>query len=100
MGNRLDLQRYLETALGSRNVYYQAPSNVSYPCILYEKSDVDIKYADDKKYLNKTRYTITLVSKSSNVDNIVNSIMALDYSSFSRQYINDNLYHQVFDVYY
>ena len=44
MKNRIELQTLLEELLGSKNVYYQPPNNLSmsYPAILYS-TDKDIE---------------------------------------------------------
>ena len=51
MGNRLELHEILVDALGSRNVYYQPPENIkiTYPAIVYSKTDIWKNKADDKK---------------------------------------------------
>lgn len=100
MNSREDLQYVLENILGSDKVYYQSPSQLSYPCILYEKNSYRVDYANDIKYKNKTLYTITLIGKKVSNENIVDKILELPYCSFNRQYKSDNLYHDVFDLYY
>ena len=55
MGERVDLQRLLETICD--NVYYQAPGNmnVNYPAIIYTRRNINIKHAGNKGYvLNKS----------------------------------------------
>lgn len=49
MGQRVDLHRKFEIALGSKNVYFQPPESVKlkYPCIIYGLSKLPIKHADD-----------------------------------------------------
>ena len=56
MGTRMDLQVLLETLLGSTNVYYQPPETLkmNYPAIIYSKSRIDTKKADDSTYLKNT----------------------------------------------
>ena len=43
MGERVDLQRLLETICD--NVYYQAPSNINinYPAIIYTRRNINVK---------------------------------------------------------
>ena len=99
--NRLELQTLLETILGSRNVYFQPPESkkLIYPCITYELSDIDTRKADDIKYLKFRRYSINLIH--SDPDNaLIDAIENLEYCEFDRVFINDNLYHYVYTLYF
>lgn len=101
MATRLELQSELEKLLGSRNVYYQPPESVKmqYPGIRYSKSNIDTKYAGNKKYINKTRYEITVMDLKP--DNpVIEKILELPYSSYDRPYTSDNLNHDVITLYY
>lgn len=102
MNNRLELHEKLCDILGSRNVYYQPPESlkINYPCIVYEKDDIRFSHADNKIYLKTNRYSITLIGKQ--VDNpVADKILEnFEYCSFNRSFKNDNLYHDVFVLYY
>lgn len=98
---RLELQSKLEELLGSRNVYYQPPATVQmkYPAIRYSKSKIDSTFANNSKYLNKTRYEITVID--SMPDNpVIAKLLRLPYSSHDRWYTADNLNHDVITLYY
>ena len=60
---RIELHTKLEFLLGSKNVYFQPPDNlkIKYPCILYYKSRPRHFKADDKNYLTRQGYTVTVV---------------------------------------
>ena len=101
MASRLGLQSKLEELLGSRNVYYQPPENLkmNYPAIVYSKTRPDIKRANDQIYLQKNHYEIIVISKSP--DNpVIDKLIGLQYCSYDRNYISDNLHHDVFTLYY
>ena len=101
MTSRLELQSKLEELLGSRNVYYQPPENLkmNYPAIVYSKTSPDIKRANDQIYLQKNRYEIIVISKSP--DNpVIDKLIGLQYCSYDRNYVSDNLHHDVFTLYY
>ena len=101
MGSRLNLQTLLESLLGSRNVYFQPPASVSmqYPCIVYSRAAVDTKYANDKKYLQKKRYSITVIDK--NPDSLIpDKVGGLPLCSFDRHFKTDNLNHDIYSLYY
>lgn len=95
------LQSEFEVLLGSRNVYYQPPpsTQMHYPAIRFLKTSIDSTYANNKKYLNKTRYEITVIDKMP--DNpVIDKLLELPYSSFDRHYVADKLNHDVITIYY
>lgn len=101
MATRQELQSKLEELLGSRNVYFQPPASkqMQYPAIKFKKSTINSEYANNKKYLNKTRYEVIVIDRVP--DNpVINKILALPYSSFDRSYPADNLNHDVITLYY
>lgn len=101
MGTREQLQSKLEELLGSENVYYQSPpsTGMKYPAILYSKSKIDYKLANNKKYSLNTRYDLIVIDRRP--DNpVVNKLLELDYCSYDRQYKSDNLYHDSLTIYF
>lgn len=101
MASRLDLQKELETLLDSRNVYYDPPESVKmvYPAIRYTKSNINTKFANDKTYMHKKQYTITVIDRMP--DNaVIDKILGLPMCSWSRHYTADNLHHDVIILYY
>lgn len=101
MDRRLELQKLLESILESRNVYFQPPSNtkLSYPCIVYSRSDVDSKYADNFKYNYRVRYSLILIGRSPESE-FVKKLLTLPYCSYDRAYVADTLNHDAFTLYY
>ena len=101
MASRLELQTLLEELLGSRNVYYQPPESIkmSYAAIKYSRSDVDVRHADDTAYSKMTKYEVIVIAKSPD-DPVIEKILDLPYCSYDRHYVSDNLYHEVFTLYY
>ena len=98
---RLELHKILEEIIGSKNVYYKAPENLKmqYPCIKYSRDDIETDNADNVNYLMHDRYSVIVIDK--NPDNpAIKKILALPMSSFDRQYISDNMYHDVIRLYY
>lgn len=100
MNNRLELHDLL-LSLGCDNVYYRAPSNTSmkYPCIKYEKDRIDNTHANNRVYKQDNRYSITVISKQED-DDLASKVSMLPHISFDRIFINDNLYHTVFNLYF
>ena len=101
MGTQEQLQSKLEELLGSENVYYQSPPSIGmkYPAILYSKSKIDSKYADNKKYSMNTKYELIVIDKRP--DNpVIKELLSLPYCSYDRAYKADNLYHDSLTLYY
>lgn len=101
MADRLDLQGLLEELLESRNVYYQSPESVKmqYPAIRYSKKNIQSVYANNSKYLMRDCYELIVISRKPD-DPVIKRLLALPYCSYDRQYIADNLYHDVLTIYY
>lgn len=101
MDRRLELQEKLESILGSRNVYFQPPSNtkLSYPCIVYNRDGIDTTYANNIKYNTRIRYSLTLIGRSPESE-LVKEILKLPYCSYDRFFTADTLNHDTFTLYY
>lgn len=101
MADRLDLQSLLEELLESRNVYYQSPESVKmqYPAIRYSKKKIEAVHANDSKYLIRDCYELIVISRKPD-DPVIKKLLMLPYCSYDRPYIADNLYHDVFTIYY
>lgn len=98
--DRLVLHDKLVEILGTTNVYYNPPENVTlkYPCILYNLTRLSVLYAADKSYSQKQGYTVTHIDAKSASD-VPDKLLALPYTKFERTYKTQNLTHTVFTVY-
>ena len=101
MSNRLELQEILETILGSRNVYFQPPPSVQmkYPAIVYELDNIDIRYANNAAYMLKNRYKVTYITRDPE-SSLVEELAEIPTCKFTNRYVSDNLYHNVYTLYY
>ena len=101
MDRRLELHQILINILGSNNVYFQPPESIKlkYPCIIYERSSIDRKYADNIAYLSKVKYSMKLISREPN-NQLVEELLKLPYCSYDRYYVADNLSHDAFTISY
>jgi len=97
MPSRLELQTLLEEILGSRNVYFQPPGSVKmkYPAIVYGLEDIKNTFANDRVYLSKRKYLITVIDEDPDSE-IVEKISQLPTCRFNRHFESDNLNHDVF----
>lgn len=101
MARRLELQEKLEELLGSRNVYYQPPETIKmeYPAIVYSKSDIESRHADDAVYSSMISYEVIVIDRRP--DNpVIDELLKIQYCSFTRNYKSDNLEHDVLRLYY
>jgi hypothetical protein len=101
MAQRLELQALLISLLGSTNVYFQPPENVKmqYPCIIYNRDDRAIEYANNEPYKHKTRYQVTVVDQNPDSD-IHEKVAELPLCSYDRFYAADNLNHDVYNLFF
>lgn len=101
MSRRIELQNLLEDILGEKHVYYQPPENLKleYPAIVYSKSRIDKRNANDSGYNLNTRYELIVIDKRP--DNpVIEKLLSLPYCSYDRPYVSDNLNHDVLTIYY
>lgn len=101
MAQRLELQNLLVDILGSSNIYFQPPPTVKmqYPCIIYNREYVDIKYSNNQPYKHKKRYQITVVD--TNPDSVIHEkVAALPLCAYDRFYTADNLNHDVYNLFF
>lgn len=101
MGQRVDLHEILCAALGSRNVYFQPPTEfkMTYDCIVYKREKIDSRYANNKPYHHTKRYSVTVIYRDPESP-IPDKIADLPMCSHDRYFVSDNLHHDVFTLYY
>ncbi len=100
MASRLKLHSVLCDMLGSKNVYFQPPASLAlkYPCIIYERDNVDIIYANDIPYSHKIRYKITIVDYDPDSP-IPGKVAMLPTAKFVTSYKANKLNHDVYEIY-
>lgn len=98
---RIDLQKYLEDLLGSKNVYYNPPESIKlrFPAIVYSLSTIENIHAEDESYLQNRSYMVTYISKNPD-DKLIDKLSLLPYVKFNRTYCYNNYYHSVFIIYF
>lgn len=96
-----ELQFLLEQLLGTTNVYFQPPDDkqLVYPCIVYQLDGVKTKYAGNLPYWNAKRYLITYIDRRPDMY-IPDKIAQLRTASFNRFFVQDNLNHWAYRVYF
>lgn len=98
---RLELQDKLKATLGSPNVYFQPPANVTlqYPCIVYERDNASMKHADNEAYAWKQRYQVTYIDKNPDSE-VLAKLMVYPLCAYNRHFATSGLNHDVFVIYY
>lgn len=99
MASRLELQTLLEGIIGNTNVYFQPPPDylMSYPCIVYNRSDIRASHGDNHPYKLQEEYTVTVID--SNPDSPTPMAIAkLPQCSFDRFFASEGLNHNVFKI--
>lgn len=98
-----ELQEILQGIIGDKGkAYFQPPESMKlkYPCIVFDRTNALTNYADNKPYQITKRYTITLMTKTADNDEFVDQLLQLPMCTYDRQFINDNIVHDVFNIYF
>lgn len=101
MHSRLTLHEELVNILGSRYVYFQPPESIKmvYPCIVYERYDIDNTFANDDVYLSPRIYRVTIIDEDPDSE-IVTRMSQFKTARFIRHMVVNNLNHDTFNIYY
>lgn len=99
--NRSALHEKLCDILGSRNVYHDPPSNIhlNYPCIIYKRTQVDTRKADNIRYINWYPYDVQIISKDPDFELFDSFLDNFDYGYEGAPFVTDNLHHSNFTIY-
>jgi len=98
---RTQLQTLLKDILGSKYVYFQPPATIkmTYPCIVYERSKIDVEHADNLVYKTNVQYTVTAIYSDPDSD-LPFKVSRIPTAKHSDHFVSDNLHHDVFTIFY
>lgn len=101
MRTRLDLHELLCELVESRHVYFSPPASIQmmYPCIVYEVIGCQNDYADNLKYRNHRRWSVTYITTDPD-DTVHNRLDELQYSNPGNPFVADGLYHFPYTIYF
>lgn len=87
--------------ISEKNCYFSPPNGaqLKYPCIIYELSNANTQYADNKKYLIDMRYMVTVIDRNPD-SKLRDEILLLPKCSFDRSFTSGNLNHYVFTLFF
>lgn len=100
MANRLDLDKKFREILGNGNVYFNPPESVKmrYDAIRYSLKKMENKFANNSVYIQDDCYEVIAIYRNPESD-LPRKISRLPKCSHDRQYVADNLIHDVFTIY-
>lgn len=99
MDRRLELQAVLEEL--TPVVYFQPTNNtqMSYPCIVYERDMAETQHADNAPYRRTKRYMVKVIDQDP--DSVIpDKVALLPMCLFERHFTAGNLHHDVFNLYF
>lgn len=101
MATRLEFQGHLESLLGTREVYFQGPTNtqMEYPAIVYELDDLPVEHADGKPYTVRKKYNVQYITRNPD-DPFVYELAGQERCSFDRHFVADRLHHYTFNIFF
>lgn len=101
MDRRPQLHELLKEILGSNNVYFQPPANVSmqYPAIVYKRNNAKTAFGDDIPFTVTRRYLVTLIAQTPD-SNIWEKLVSLPRCLHERWFAANDLNHDVFNLYF
>lgn len=94
------LQAEFEELLESKNVYYNPPASVhmKYDAIVFKRARIENTFANNLPYMQAERYEVTTITEDPDAD-IIGKISSLPMCEHDRNFVSDNLYHNVFVLY-
>ena len=103
MEKRLKLSNKLHSLfdVDVNNIYFaqETTNNMVYPCIRYDLSDRESDFADDDRYINRSVYDVTYITrKPSDTERIIKKLESIRYTRYVRTYVNDGLYHLIYTI--
>jgi len=106
MGPRHRLQTVLETLMGELpeqklKVYFKPKPKLklTYPCIIYARDDTRSIFANNAPYSHTNRYQVTVITDDPDSP-IPDKVAALKMTTFLRQFQTDELYHDIYSLYF
>lgn len=99
---RSKLRSVLEPYGASENVYFQPPESIKleYPCIIYQREEINLRRADNNIYTRQRQYRITLIDKNPDSPLPDRLLDILPTANPGNHFVNDGLYHDIFTIYW
>jgi hypothetical protein len=72
---------------------------MEYPAIVYKRDDIRVAFANNFPYRRTNRYSVTVIDRDPD-SAIPDEVIELPRCRFSRAFVVNNLYHNVFTLYF
>lgn len=102
MAERKSLEALLKTAVDQNaHFYFQPPEGLKmqYPAVVYKRSRPAVVHADNKPYKVNDAYNLTYITRDPDSE-YPDKLARLPMCSSDTNFVNDNLYHWVYTIYY
>lgn len=82
-------------------VYFQSPPNtgMTFPCIVYSRDDEEVVFADNIPYNRAKRYQVTVIDRDPDSP-LPDKVAELPLCSYDRNFVVDDLNHDVFTLFF
>lgn len=102
VARRIRLHTKLESIIGTGHAFFQPPEEqlIGYPCVIYQLSDINTKYADNSIYQKQRVYQLILVDENPDSDYVELLLDSFEHIRFIRCYASDGLNHWVYSLYF
>ena len=83
------------------HVYYQPPTTLvlKYPCVIYDRSDIQPVYSDNRIYAKYEKYDINILYKSVLDESLVDIVIeSMDYVKFKNTTIKESVYNTALEI--
>lgn len=88
------------TGDSKNRVWFKKNSNVSmvYPCIVYSRSTISSRHADNIRYFSRIPYELILMDLDSDSEIASKILEEIPTSQLTNEYTNDGIYHYVITI--
>lgn len=85
-----------------QHTYFEPPENVKmkYNAVVYERTGFHTRRADNKAYLIRDSYQVTVISKDPEDELPKKILETFDFCSPGKFFVRDNLWHFPFTIYF
>lgn len=72
---------------------------MKYPCIIFNLDNRVVRHADNLPYHKKKRYQVTVIDQDP-ISRIPDAVADFPLCAFERRFVANQLYHDVFNLYF
>lgn len=97
-----ELRRLQTEHLGYQHTYFEPPEStrMQYDAVVYKRSTLNVRRADNKGYIIRDSYDVTVISRDPETPLPVAIQQHFELCAPGRFFVRDNLYHFPFTIFY